>query len=349
MTEQIEIDIDETITKPKVIEEAKENSSNDIHMEDSNQQKEIKLELDILHPQDQSLLRNQERTNYGDMILIFESRESMKFLILEPGKFFQNKYGAFRHDDIFNQIPGTKIKSMKGDGYITILKFLTHLWERCMNRLTQILFNPDISLIMTFLNLKNDSVIYESGTGSGCLSTNMSQVLSEGHLYTFEFNIERATKLKEVFKSLGLEKTITILNRDVYEKGFEVDEELLRKPEDKKCDGIFIDLPSPWLAVEKAKAVLKTGGSFVSFSPCIEQIDKTMKSLRENGFVNPRMFECMYRNYNYVRNIKVQVPSFSTKRKFGEPIHIEEKDINISNSRNDMRGHTGFLIYALNL
>jgi tRNA (adenine57-N1/adenine58-N1)-methyltransferase len=177
----------------------------------------------------------------------------------------------------------------------------------------------------------------------------MSQVLSEGHLYTFEFNKERATKLKEVFKSIRLEKTITILNRDVYEQGFEVDPELLRRPEDRQCDGIFIDLPSPWLAVEKAKTVLKTGGSFVSFSPCIEQIDKTMKSLRENGFVNPRMFECMYRNFNYTMSIKVNAPSFSAKRKYGEPIQIIEKDINISNSRNDMRGHTGFLIYAINL
>lgn len=348
MTEQIEVDIEENILKERVDQESLTNKFNlpegTLLVETPT---EIKMDIDIFNHKTPTI--NQERIKYGDMVLIFESRESQKFLILEKGKILQNKYGAFKHDDIYNQIPGTKIKSMKGEGYITILSFLSHLWERCMNRLTQILFNPDISLIMSFLNLKNTSVIYECGTGSGCLSTNMSQALSDGHLYTFEFNNERATKLTEVFKSLGLGNTITIINRDVYEKGFEVEPELLCKPEHKLCDGIFIDLPSPWLAVEKAKAVLKTGGSFVSFSPCIEQIDKTIKSLRENGFINPRMFECMYRTYNYVRNVKVQVPNFSKKRKFGEPIQIVERDINISNSRNDMRGHTGFLIYALNL
>jgi tRNA (adenine57-N1/adenine58-N1)-methyltransferase len=158
--------------------------------------------------------------------------------------------------------------------------------------MTQILFNPDIFLIMTFLNIRNSSVIYESDTGSGCLSTNMSQVLqNNGHLYTFEFNKERADKLKDTFKLLVLDNTITIINRDVIEGGFEVDSTLLVKKEHALAVGIFIDLPSPWLIIAKAKKVLKNAGKFVSFSPCIEQVSETMKALQENGFINVRMYE----------------------------------------------------------
>jgi tRNA (adenine57-N1/adenine58-N1)-methyltransferase len=288
--------------------------------------------------------------NYGDLIMIYEARDSIKFFILTKGVIFQNKNGHFKHEDILGKPYGSKIYNAKNSGHVTVLSFITNLWERCINRMTQILFNPDISLIMTFLNIRNNSVIYESGTGSGCLSTNMSQVLqNNGHLYTFEFNKERADKLRETFKMLGMENTITIINRDVIEGGFEVDQSNLVKKAHAKCDGIFIDLPSPWLIISKAKKVLKNAGKFVSFSPCIEQVGETMKALQENGFINVRMYECLYRNYNYVRTLKVNVPDFTTKRKFGEEYPSIEQDIPVSFSRSDMRGHTGFLIYAINI
>jgi tRNA (adenine57-N1/adenine58-N1)-methyltransferase catalytic subunit len=274
----------------------------------------------------QEISKNEKRVKYGDLILLYENRDSIKYFTLEQGKFFQNRHGSFKHDDMYGKIYGSKIKATRGDGYVTIFDFISHLWERSMNRMTQILFNPDISMIMTFLNIRSDSIIYESGTGSGCLSTNMSQVLNQGHLYTFEFNKERAEKLKTVFKHIGMGSRVTVIHRDVVENGFEA-----------------------WNIVEKAKKVLKSGGSFVSFSPCIEQIDRTMKALRENDFLNPRMFEVPYRVHNYSRDLKIQVPKLSVKRKAGETIPYEEKEMNLSNSRVDMRGHTGFLIYALNL
>lgn len=288
------------------------------------------------------------KIKYGDLVIVFESRDSIKYTIINQGERIQNKYGSFKHDNIVGKSFGSKIMSQKGDSYITILSFLTNLWERSISRLTQILFNPDISLVMSFLNIKSNSIIYESGTGSGCLSTNMSQVLKNGHLYTFEFNQERATKLTSVFKMVGFEDRVTVTHRDVVENGFSLDAISLKKSEHKYCDGIFIDLPTPWLIVDKAKNVLKKGGNFVSFSPCMEQITKTMDALRNNGFINPRMFEIMYRSYNCIKTVKVSVPALSSKRKLNEEIPRIEKQINLSGSRIDSRGHTGFLIHATN-
>jgi tRNA (adenine57-N1/adenine58-N1)-methyltransferase len=294
-------------------------------------------------------LVKQKTVNYGDVVLVYESRDSIKFFILESGKIFQNKYGNFKHEDIYGKTFGSKVYAVKStERYITIFDFYAHLWERCINRMTQILYNPDISLIMSFLNIRSDSIIYESGTGSGCLSTNMTQVLNQGHLYTFEFNAERAEKLKSLFKSVGLDRRVTVTHRDVVENGFMVDKENLEKPDHSKCDGMFIDLPQPWLIIQKAKEVLKSGAHFVSFSPCIEQIERTMEALRENDFINPRMFEIPYRVHNYSRTLKINVPKLGTKRKFGEEISFEQKDFNLSNSRVEMRGHTGFLIYSMN-
>lgn len=53
----------------------------------------------------------------------------------------------------------------------------------------------------------------------------------------------------------------------------------------KACaDAVFLDLPAPWKVVLEANRVLKIGGNFCSFSPCIEQIQKTADAVRENGF-----------------------------------------------------------------
>ena len=312
-------------------------------------EKDIKEEKEKENLNTISLNENQKGINYGDLVIIYETGDSIKYFTLEKGKRYQNKFGIFLHDDIFGKNYGCKIYDIKErKKYISILSFVPNIWERCLNKMTQILFNPDISLIMLLLNISQSSIIYESGTGSGCLSVNLSSLLSKGkgHLYTFEFNKERAEKLKSLFEFLKLDKKITITHRDVIQDGFLLPENSLENINHKKCEAMFIDLPSPWLAIKHAKKVLKSGAYFVSFSPCIEQINQTMKAMKENNFIELRMFECLYRTFCYARTTQVKVPIIG-KRKKGEKIEFKDVDINITKNKCDMRGHTGFLLFGI--
>ena len=103
------------------------------------------------------------------------------------------------------------------------------------------------------------------------------------------------------------------------------------------------------MILKSVKRVLKSGGVFVSFSPCIEQVEETMKALRQEDFINSKMYEIRYRQMGYSRTLKIQVPKFGQKRKFGEPIEFEQKEVNVKMNKGDMRGHTGFLVYSIRL
>ena len=120
--------------------------------------------------------------------------------------------------------------------------------------------------------------VVESGTGSGSLSVSMTRaIIPTGHLFTFEFNEDRVGKAKADFEKLGLDTYITVTHRDVLTNGFllNTDEpDASRSVTEKSVDAIFIDLPSPEVAVPHAYKILKKRGQMCNFSPCIEQVQK---------------------------------------------------------------------------
>lgn len=89
----------------------------------------------------------------------------------------------------------------------------------------------------------------------------------------------RWEQAKEELETLGCDN-VTCTNRDAYNDGFIMPGQL----EEKQADGVFLDLPSPWLAVPHVKAILKRGGKVCNFSPCIEQVQKTILALSKAGF-----------------------------------------------------------------
>jgi tRNA (adenine57-N1/adenine58-N1)-methyltransferase len=140
-----------------------------------------------------------------------------------------------------------------------------------------------------------------------------------GKVWSFEFHEQRHQKLVEEIKEHGLEGVVQITHRDVCEDGFLVEE---LSP---KADAIFLDLPAPWLALphltrsspppkpsrgpSEASTPAANGTPdaltkpFISalnpaapvhlctFSPCIEQVQRTISAMRKLGWVDIEMVE----------------------------------------------------------
>ena len=81
---------------------------------------------------------------------------------------------------------------------------------------------------------------------------------------------------------------MTVKQRDACKDGFELD---------KIADAVFLDLPHPWDAIPHAKKSLKQGGRLCSFSPCVEQVQKAISEMRNEGFTEISTMECLLREF----------------------------------------------------
>ncbi|KAG1200267.1 hypothetical protein G6F35_012403 [Rhizopus arrhizus] len=279
---------------------------------------------------------------------------------------FNNRFGTYKHNDIIGKEFGSKMVSSNYKGFVYLLHPTPELWTLVLPHRTQILYIADISFITTSLELKPGVSVIESGTGSGSFSHSMARTIApHGKLYSFEYHQERASLAETEFKEHGFGQVIQMHHRDVCKDGFGLQ---------NTVDAVFLDLPAPWEAVASAKEAFKQDrtGKICGFSPCIEQVAKTVLALEENGFIDITMYECLVKEHGVVpvqkvsftdvvqdakqrkANGKPTADSVAIKRKLGrdEPVPTPqevEDSMNLmltSRTPGETRGHTSYLTFA---
>ncbi|XP_066912302.1 tRNA (adenine(58)-N(1))-methyltransferase catalytic subunit TRMT61A-like [Clytia hemisphaerica] len=232
-----------------------------------------------------------ERVEEGDTVVLYLGRNSALSFQIDVTKTHQTKYGAFPHKDLIGKVFGTKAYSMKGKGFAYLLHPTPELWTVMLPHRTQILYSTDISQITMELDLKPGSIVVESGTGSGSLSHSIVRTIKpNGHLHTFDFHEKRVESAREEFEHHGISQYITSKCADACVDGFGLED---------CADAVFLDLPKPWDAIPHAKKALKkSGGRICSFSPCIEQVQRSCIVLRRLGFCEVKTVECLVRAMN---------------------------------------------------
>jgi len=224
----------------------------------------------------------------GDTVVLYFGRQNINPLEINRLKTFQSKFGAFHHKHMIGQRYGCKMHSKKGWGYL--LRPTPELWTVSLPHRTQILYTMDISMITMELELRPGSIVVESGTGSGSLSHAIIRTIKPtGHLYTFDFHQSRVQQAKKEFnRHFGAGKYVTCACADACVDGFKLED---------KADAVFLDLPTPWEAISHAKTALKkSGGRLCSFSPCIEQVQRTCAALRQAKFCEIKTVEVLVRS-----------------------------------------------------
>lgn len=221
-------------------------------------------------------------------------------------------------------------------GFIHVLPPTPENWTTSLPHRTQVVYTPDYSYILHRIRARPGSILIEAGSGSGSFThaaaravfsgypestTNSSSVASDlvpptkkmrlGKVFSYEFHKERFEKVTAEMKEHGLESIVLTTHRDVYHEGFAVASGLDGSMVSPVASAVFLDLPAPWQALAHlTRQVTEDGPSpldpvrpvhICTFSPCIEQAQKTVSALRQNGWIEIEMVEMQHKRIEVKR------------------------------------------------
>ncbi|XP_015879076.3 uncharacterized protein LOC107415290 [Ziziphus jujuba] len=287
----------------------------------------------------------------GDLVIVYERHDTLKAVKVCEGSVLQNRFGVFKHSDWIGKPFGIKVFSNKG-GFVYLLAPTPELWTLVLSHRTQILYIADISFVIMYLEIVPGCVVLESGTGSGSLTTSLARAVApSGHVYTFDFHELRAASAREDFEKMGLSNLATVAVRDIQGKGFP----------DEYCgmaDSVFLDLPQPWLAIPSAGKMLKQDGILCSFSPCVEQVQRSCETLKSN-FTDIRTFEILLRTYEVQEGkldnsqgeegVPLGMRPCKRRQRSSEGSNVLENSTStvvMARPCSEAKGHTGYLTFA---
>ncbi|KAK5993723.1 tRNA (adenine(58)-N(1))-methyltransferase catalytic subunit trm61 [Cladobotryum mycophilum] len=211
-------------------------------------------------------------------------------------------------------------------GFIYVLRPTPELWTMSLPHRTQVVYTPDYSYILHRIRARPGTRIIEAGAGSGSFTHASVRAVYNGYpkdtddvkgkVFSFEYNESRYHKMQVEIKDHGLDGLVRLTHRDVYKDGFLLD------GKSPKATSVFLDLPAPWEALHHlSRRKLKKGGELddsdvdwaspldpkqsvhiCTFSPCIEQVTRTVTELRTLGWVDVDMVAISHKRLNVLRD-----------------------------------------------
>jgi tRNA (adenine57-N1/adenine58-N1)-methyltransferase len=221
-------------------------------------------------------------------------------------------------------------------GFAHVLSPTPELWTLSLPHRTQVVYTPDYSFILQRLRVRPGDTIIEAGAGSGSFthaaaravfngvssspraatgngdfnhSTSRKGSRKVGNVCSFEYHEPRHQQLQAEIASHGLASVVTVTHRDVYDGGFTLDDGT-----SPNASAIFLDLPAPWTALKHLSREPSLPGlpsplnprrtvRICTFSPCIEQVEQSITTMRQLGWCDITMYEMQQRRIDVRRDL----------------------------------------------
>jgi tRNA (adenine57-N1/adenine58-N1)-methyltransferase len=234
-------------------------------------------------------------------------------------------------------------------GFIHLLPPTPENWTSSLPHRTQVVYTPDYSYILHRIRARPATNIIEAGAGSGSFTHASARAVYSGYpgndgggaikklgkVWSFEFHEQRHEKLQKEIQDHGLDRIVQITHRDVCEGGFLVD------GKSPGAEAIFLDLPAPWLALphlarsRPSNETDPTSIPFVSplnpstpvhictFSPCIEQVQRTISVMRHLGWIDIEMVELSQKRFE-IRRERIGIDNGAQRGLQSTPATVDE-------------------------
>lgn len=213
--------------------------------------------------------------------------------------------------------PVVKKASAAASGFVYLLRPSPELWTSSLPHRTQVVYTPDYSYILQRIRARPGSRLIEAGAGSGSFTHASVRAVYNGYpksegdvkgkVFSFEYDEARFHKMGEEIEGHSLKGMVQVTHRNVYRDGFLVD------GKSPRANAVFLDLPAPWKALHHLsrrrpqKSSEDAGDDdttewvspldpsqtahICTFSPCIEQVTRTVTELRTLGWTDVQMVE----------------------------------------------------------
>ncbi|MBN2334293.1 tRNA (adenine-N1)-methyltransferase [Candidatus Bathyarchaeota archaeon] len=226
----------------------------------------------------------------GEILLYLDAKRTYKVKV-ETGKQFHTHKGFIELSDLVGQPYGLVVTSSLGVSFYALKPLIR---DRVLktDRRTQVLYPKDIGYILFQLGLGSGCRVVEAGTGSGALTMALAEsVRPDGVVYTYEILERHQKTARGNIERSGLMPYVEMKLGDVTEGIPETD-----------VDAVVLDMATPWIVVPHAWESLAGSGVFLSFSPTIEQVMKTVEALRCHPFIEVETVELILRNLTVAPN-----------------------------------------------
>jgi tRNA (adenine57-N1/adenine58-N1)-methyltransferase len=222
----------------------------------------------------------------GEEVLLYMNERKSWIVKVEPEKKFHSHKGIVDLGELIGKPFGYEVKTTLGATLkVMPADYLDHL-ERIARR-TQVIYPKDMAYIALMGNVRSGSIVLECGTGSGALTSYLAGLVRpNGKVITYEIREEFQANARKNLERLGLMDSIEMKLKDITGG---IDE--------KSLDAVVLDMATPWLVIGTVYDALRTGGRVVSFSPTINQIEKTVDEMQKTGFVSIKTVELIMRTY----------------------------------------------------
>lgn len=182
---------------------------------------------------------------------------------------------------------------------------------RQLRRRAQIITPKDAQQLLFLAQVGPGLRVAEAGAGSGALTVVLGHAVGPaGRVVSYDRRPDFLEIARRNVTHAGLAERVRFVERDVAAEGFD----------EAGFDGVVLDLPEPWGALEAARVALVIGGAVATYTPTYNQLERTVRTLRTLGFEEIRSVELLERT--------LHVGDGGTRPEF------------------DMLGHTAFLTGA---
>ncbi|USG99422.1 tRNA (adenine-N1)-methyltransferase [Thermococcus argininiproducens] len=222
----------------------------------------------------------------GDKVVLLDPRGKRYLITVKEGE-FHTDLGIINLEKLVDKEFGILVESHKGYQFRVLKPRIVDYIDK-MKRGPQIIHPKDAAQIVAFAGISPGDVIIEAGVGSGALTLFLANIIGpQGRIIGYEIREDFANLAWRNVEWAGFSDRVEIKLKNIYEG---IDEE--------EIDHIILDLPQPENVVEHAVKALKPGGFLVAYTPCINQVDRLYKKLREykKHFTKPRTIECLVRD-----------------------------------------------------